>query len=109
RPGKEPVGVRACGPAAARATKAFYEEHGDSAIPTRGPRAALTVAGAISGWAEAHRLAAEAGGRVPIARLLEDAIRHARDGVPVTASQVHLTQAKWSELKDVPGFTATFA
>lgn len=109
RPGKEPVGVRACGPAAARATKAFYEEHGDSAIPTRGPRAALTVAGAISGWAEAHSLAAEAGGRVPIARLLEDAVRHARDGVPVTASQVHLTQAKWSELKDVPGFTATFA
>lgn len=109
RPGKEPVGLRACGPAARLASKSFYKEHGDAAIPTRGSRAALTVAGAISGWAEAMSVAAEAGGRLPRARLLEDAIRHARDGVPVTASQERLTQQKWNELKGVPGFAETYA
>lgn len=109
RPGKDVVGIRACGPAAALATKEFYAEHGDAAIPTRGPRAALTVAGAIAGWEEAMSVAAEAGGRMSLARLLEDAIRHARNGCPVTASQEHLTRAKWDELKGVPGFAATYA
>ena len=109
RPGEDVVGVRACGPAAGLATKEFYAAHGDALIPTRGPRAALTVAGAVAGWAEAHQIAAEAGGRLPLARLLEDAIRHARNGVPITASQEHLTRAKWAELKDAPGFAQTFA
>src|SRR5450830_578947 len=45
-PGRDPVAVQACGQSAALATKDFYAQHGDAAIPTRGPRAALTVAGA---------------------------------------------------------------
>ena len=49
-PGKPPVGIDACGRAARLATPAFYRERGYSAIPSRGPLAANTVAGAISGW-----------------------------------------------------------
>src|SRR5258708_9344542 len=49
-PGKPPVGIDACGRAARLATAAFYREHGHSTIPSRGPLAANTVAGAISGW-----------------------------------------------------------
>lgn len=109
RAGAPPVGIRACGPAAALADMDFYAAHGDAAIPTRGPRAALTVAGAIGGWAEAKTVAAEAGGGLSTERLLAAAIRHARDGVPVTASQERLTAEKWSELEGVPGFQATFA
>lgn len=109
RPGQDPIAVRACGQAAGLATREAYTDEGATAIPTRGPRAALTVAGAISGWAEAQAIAAEAGGRLPLARLLEDAIRHAKDGVPVTASQSDLTRLKWEELKDVAGFAETFA
>lgn len=104
-----PTGIRACGPAAALADKSFYEAHGDDAVPTRGPRAALTVAGAIGGWAEAKLLAEEAGGRLPLARLLEPARHHAEEGVPITASQERLTREKWGELKNVPGFRETFA
>ncbi len=109
RGGKPPVGIRACGPAAAMAMPDYYAEQGDDAIPTRGPRAALTVAGAIGGWAEAKRIAGEAGGRLPLSRLLEDAVHHARNGVPVTRSQSALTKEKWGELKDVGGFGDVFA
>ena len=49
--------------------------------------AANTVAGTISGWIKALELAREYGGSLPAARLLEDAIGYARDGIPVTRSQ----------------------
>ncbi|WP_088344906.1 MULTISPECIES: gamma-glutamyltransferase [Rhodomicrobium] len=108
-PGRAPIGIRACGPAAGLATRQFYAAHGDAAIPARGPRAALTVAGAVAGWAEAAAVAREAGGRLPVAALLADAIRHARDGVIVTRSQAELTASKWNELEPVPGFAETYA
>jgi gamma-glutamyltranspeptidase/glutathione hydrolase len=108
-PGQEPVALRACGAAAALATPVWYASHGDTAVPTRGGRAALTAASAIAGWAEALALAAPWGRALPLARLLEDAIAHARRGVPVTRSQAALTAAKWAECHALPGFVETFA
>jgi gamma-glutamyltranspeptidase len=108
-PGKPPIGIRACGPAAGLATPQFYAEHGDEAVPGRGPRAALTVAGAIGGWIEALKLAQAEGGRFPVSALLADAIRVASDGVPMSRSQSRATSEKWPELKDVPGFATTYA
>lgn len=107
--GSPPIGIQACGPAAGLADSGFYAAHGEAVIPTRGARAALTVAGAIGGWAEAERLAREAGGLIPMSRLLEPAIHHARAGVPVSRSQERLTVEKWNELEGVPGFVETFA
>ena len=75
-PGKPPVGIDACGRAARLATPAFYRERGCSAIPSRGPLAANTVAGAISGWQAALDLG---GGKLPLTRLLQDAIWYASD------------------------------
>jgi gamma-glutamyltranspeptidase/glutathione hydrolase len=49
-PGQDVVGLDACGAAAAKADPAFYKNRGHDAIPPRGPLAALTVAGAVSGW-----------------------------------------------------------
>jgi gamma-glutamyltranspeptidase/glutathione hydrolase len=108
-PGRAPIGVRACGPAAGLATLEFYAAYGHEAIPARGPHAALTVAGAIGGWAEALAIAREEGGRLPLGLLLADAIRHARDGIVVSRSQAALTRDKWAELGDVPGFAETYA
>ena len=109
RSGEPPVGIQACGPAAGMADQAFYRRHGDASIPTRGPRAALTVAGAIGGWSEAKQLAEEAGGKIPFSRLLEPAIHHAREGVPISRSQSRLTSEKWEELHAVVGFMETYA
>lgn len=108
-PGKEPVAIRACGPAAMLASKEFYASHNDTSVPTRGPRAALTVAGAVAGWSAALEAASAWGKPLPLKRLLEDAIGHARSGVPVTRSQAELTGSKWSELSPQPDFAATYA
>ena len=52
-PGKAPVTVDACGRAGAAVDLAYYAQHGVSTIPFRGPLAANTVAGTVSGWQKA--------------------------------------------------------
>ena len=106
--GAPPIAIDACGGAAAGADDAFYASHGVSAIPWRGPLAANTVAGTIGGWGEALEVSREGGGRMPLSRLLQDAIWHAENGFAVTASQQELTTAKLAERKDAPGFAETF-
>ncbi|MGE0750018.1 MAG: gamma-glutamyltransferase family protein [Variibacter sp.] len=107
---REPRGrvraIEACGPAGARALRELYREH--EAIPSRGPLAALTVPGAIGGWALAQEMARGLGGKLPRDVLLGAATRFARDGYRVTRSQARLTREKFDELKDVPGFATTF-
>lgn len=98
RPGQPVTAIDACGAAAARADLALYQ--GLDVIPWRGPLAANTVAGAISGWAKAREIAQ---GRLPLARLLADAIGYARDGVTVTAGGAANALAKGDELRRQPG------
>jgi gamma-glutamyltranspeptidase/glutathione hydrolase len=69
-------------------------------VPPRGPLAANTVAGTISGWAAALEAS---GSGLPLERLLRDAIRYAEDGVPVTAGGAAIAAAKGAELRDQPG------
>ena len=107
-PGKEPVAIDACGGAAAAATTEFYAKAGQATIPWRGPLAANTVAGTVSGWGEALRLSERLGGELPLSRLVEDAVWHAEKGFAVTKSQAELTAAKRAELKDAPGFAEQF-
>jgi gamma-glutamyltranspeptidase/glutathione hydrolase len=98
--------LMAAGRAGARARRELYRDH--EAIPARGPLAALTVPGAIGGWALALEAAKAAGGKLPLEALLGRAIRHARDGYVVTRSQARLTAEKLTELEGVPGFARTF-
>jgi gamma-glutamyltranspeptidase/glutathione hydrolase len=108
-PGKDVVTIDACGRAAGRATVDFYRGHNVDAIPMRGPLAANTVAGTISGWALAlDHSAKQWAGRVPLARLLDDAVHYAEHGIVVTRSQSANTASKLAELIDVPGFGARF-
>jgi gamma-glutamyltranspeptidase/glutathione hydrolase len=109
-PGEAPGAIDACGAAASRASRDWYAERGHlQAIPHRGGVAANTVAGTISGWGAAHALSRKAlGGRLPLSRLLEDAVHYARHGIPVTVSQSSLTAAKLGELRGQPGFAETF-
>ena len=108
-PGKDVTTIDACGRAAGRATIAFYRQHKVDAIPMRGPLAANTVAGTISGWALALDYSKKNwAGRLPLARLLDDATHHADHGIVVTQSQFANTRAKLAELKDVPGFSTRF-
>ena len=90
--------IDACGGAAAAATLALYEGHG--AVPWRGPLAANTVAGTISGWVQALTTG---GSGLPVARLLRDAIHHAEAGVAVSAGGAAIAAAKGDELREQPG------
>jgi oxamate amidohydrolase len=108
-PGETPRAIDACGAAGARATRDWYREQDLAAIPFRGGVAANTVAGTLSGWALALDYSREGlGGRLPLSRLLADAIHYARHGIPVTRSQHATTTAKLSDLLGQPGFDETF-
>jgi hypothetical protein len=98
RPGQPVVAIDACGRAAAKADLALYA--GLQSVPWRGPLAANTVAGAISGWAKAREIAP---GTLPLSRLLAEAIAYARDGMSVTAGGAALAAAKSAELRGQPG------
>lgn len=107
-PGNSPIGIQACGPAVRLATPELYAADGHDEIPSRGPLAALTVAGTIGGWQCALELSRRWGGRLGLDVLLADAIRHGRVGIPVSASQARLTKEKLPELHDAPGFSQTY-
>jgi len=109
-PNGVPGGIDASGRSARAATREWYAQRGiTGSIPFRGGVAALTVAGTVSGWGAAHRLSQESlGGRLPMSRLLADAIHHARAGMPTTLSQSALTAAKRADIEQVPGFAETF-
>ena len=107
-PGEKPASIDACGAAARAATIDFYRGQGLEAIPFRGGLAANTVAGTISGWALAAERARALGGRLPLSRLLADAIHYARDGIAVTRSQTETTRQKLDGLRGQPGFDDAF-
>jgi gamma-glutamyltranspeptidase/glutathione hydrolase len=107
-PGQPAVGIEAAGTAARAVSRDFYQSRGLATIPHRGPLAANTVAATISGWDVAYAYAREIGGKMPLSRLLADAIHYARNGVAVTQSQAENTAKKLGELIDQPGFRETY-
>jgi gamma-glutamyltranspeptidase/glutathione hydrolase len=108
-PGQPPRAIDACGAAAAIASRAWYADQAvRDRLPTRGPMAALTMAGTVSGWQLALEASIQAGGRLPLSRLLRDAEHHARAGTPVSSSLARGLRVKQHELKDQPGFAEHF-
>ncbi|WP_131118571.1 gamma-glutamyltransferase family protein [Lichenihabitans psoromatis] len=100
--------IEACGYAGAKATLKSYDDRGYDRLPSRGPDAALTVPGAVDGWRAALELSASRGGKMPLSRLLEPAIRFARDGYPVSRSEAFYEPMELASLRDAPGFLDTF-
>ena len=90
--------IHGCGGAAEQADLALYA--GLDAVPTRGPLAANTVAGTISAWTAAL---AGTDGKLPLERLLRDAIHHAEEGVAITRGGADIAAAKGGELREQPG------
>ncbi len=86
-PGKPVLSIDGSGASGGAVDPALYRGHGLAEVPLRGPLAANTVAGAVSGWQLALDLSAQWGGRLPLARLLADAVALARGGVTVTAER----------------------
>jgi gamma-glutamyltranspeptidase len=105
-PGGRLRAIMAAGPAGLQAMPELYRDY--ETIPARGPLAALTVPGAVGGWALALEAAKSCGGKMPLDVLFAPAIAKARGGYAVTRSQMRLTQDNLAGLKNVPGFAAAF-
>jgi gamma-glutamyltranspeptidase len=108
QPDGKTIAIDACGAAAAAVGIDFYKAKGLHAIPFRGPLAANTVAGTVSGWEMALQVAKELGGKQSLGGLLADAIHYAGHGFPVTNGQCDTITAKLAGLRPAPGFADTF-
>jgi gamma-glutamyltranspeptidase len=107
KPGAPVWSIDACGAAGAAVNRDLYK--GLDSIPWRGPLAANTVAGTVSGWGAAYEHSrTQWGGKLPFARLLDSAIHYARHGFAVTHSQEENTRNKLAELIEQPNFAKTF-
>lgn len=103
-----PAAILGVGRAGRAVDAGLYRARGLAAIPTRGPLAANTVAGTVSSWAAAHAIARRWGGTLPLAALLEDAIFHARHGVPVTRGHCAMVEAKRGEMAGLDAWNRLF-
>lgn len=84
--------------------------HAGRTMPHRGPPAAITMAGTVSGWAGALGHSRQHWqGRLPLSRLLEDALYYAEHGAVVSESQARALADKGEELRQQPGFADVFA
>lgn len=81
-PGKEPVAIDACGVSASDLSA--YEQL--DSIPSRGPLAAVNMAGAVSGWQLALQHSGKWQSNLPLSTLLDRAISQANWGIEVTQS-----------------------
>ena len=99
--------IEACGFAGANATIAAYRDAGHDIIPRRGPLAALTVPGAVGGWAMALELARSLGGRLSARTLLHDAIEKAR-GYRQSKSEARYKHRESATLYAAPGFAQNY-
>lgn len=109
---REPDGrvhyIEACGTAGAKATIAAYRAQGYDAIPPRGPLAAVTIPGTVGGYILAQELAQAAGGKLPRADLLHDAIKLAREGYGQSVAEAKGEPFEFAALKEAPGFAETY-
>ena len=103
-PGKAPIGIDASGKAAQNATLDFYQN--EKAIPARGGKAALTMAGAVAGWKEALSISESWQSPLPLKTLLEDAIQLAAEGSKVTETYVAASNKVFADLENIQGFSA---
>lgn len=101
-PGKAPVAIDASGCAAANASADFYQ--GESTIPSRGGKAALTMAGAVAGWQKALEISASWQTPMPLTDLLSTASAQAKWGIEVTQSLRDASIKTFDDLHQMPGF-----
>ncbi len=96
-----PVVIDASGRSALAASQDWYNARGCSCPPTRGPLAALTMAGAVSGWQKALEFASTWPEATPfsLTELFADALELAEKGCPVGSLQSLASAALLSELR----------
>jgi oxamate amidohydrolase len=104
-PGAAPLTIDGAGRSGTQVTPALYHDHGLREVPWRGPLAANTVAGAVSAWQTAWEVSRRWGGRLPLARIFEDAMALSQAGTAVTQGHAEAASRFRTALEPVRGFT----
>ncbi len=97
------VGLNASGPAPMGLSLEQLRKEAQGFIPPRGPLS-VSVPGAVDGWVELHSRY----GRLPMARVLEPAIRYAREGFPVSEVIAWAWRIEAERLASYAGFAEIF-
>ena len=97
------AGLNASGRSPMSLSLAQVRQAAPEGIPYLGPLT-VSVRGAVDGWFELHARY----GKLPMATLLEPAIRYAREGFPVTEFIAALWQENAPSRSHYPGFRETF-
>ncbi|MBQ3059823.1 MAG: gamma-glutamyltransferase [Desulfovibrio sp.] len=107
--------LNASGRAAALADTAFYTNRGFTSVPMRGPLAANTVPGAVSGWGAAYELSKKSmSSPLSWAELLDDACCYAEEGFATAPSLSYWLRVNIGgetpqrALEKLPGFLQLF-
>jgi gamma-glutamyltranspeptidase/glutathione hydrolase len=107
----EPVFIDACGRSARLGSREWYSERGFASVPALGPEAALTMAGAVSGWDLALKLARNwpvRYKRLTLGDLFLDAVYLAEEGFPVSGHMAELARRNAPTLRGNRAFVRQF-
>jgi gamma-glutamyltranspeptidase / glutathione hydrolase len=96
-------GLNASGRSPYNLSRQYLLEQGYEKIPRRGPLP-VSVPGCVDGWFELHGKF----GSIPMEKILAPAIKHAREGFPVTEIIAHDWENNAGVLKDFEGFREVF-
>ena len=96
-------GLNASGRSPKSLTLEHLKEQGLESIPSHGPLP-VSVPGCVDGWFELHGRF----GKLPMAELLTPAIRHAKEGYPVTQTIAYYWNLSVPRLSPFPGFKEQF-
>ncbi len=100
---KQLHGLNASGRSPGSLSLDWFKDNGYDSIPKRGPLP-VSVPGAVDGWFELHQRF----GKLPMASILQPAIRYAEEGFPVTEVIAYYWERNARVLQSYPGFQDTF-
>ena len=108
---REPIFIDACGRSAQNCTLDWFGSRNLNALPLHGPAAALTVAGAVSGWELALKTSqnwATGHDRLSLSDLFADAVQLAEQGFPVSRHMHELCVRELGSFAPYEAFKAQF-
>lgn len=100
---KQLYGLNGSGRSPRSLTLDYFKQKGMKAIPATGPLP-VSVPGAVDGWFELHQKF----GRIPMAKILEPAIRYAEQGFPVSEVIAYYLSRNAASLSRFPNVTSTY-
>lgn len=96
-------GLNASGRSPKSLTWDYFQKNGYEEVPSHGPLP-VSVPGCVDGWFELHKKF----GKLPMDKVLDPAIRYAREGFPVTELIGYYIQRSAPFLSKYPGFSDVF-